>query len=33
MEHEIYDSMTADELEALDAFLAIKRRGNPFWAK
>jgi translation initiation factor 5B len=33
MEHEIYDSMTADELETLDAFLAIKRRGNPFWAK
>ncbi|TQD23490.1 translation initiation factor IF-2 [Methanolobus vulcani] len=33
MEHEIYDSMTADELETLDAFLAIKRRDNPFWAK
>ncbi|WP_094228182.1 translation initiation factor IF-2 [Methanolobus psychrotolerans] len=33
IEHEIYDSMTADELEALDAFLAIKRRDNPFWAK
>ncbi|WMW24830.1 translation initiation factor IF-2 [Methanolobus sediminis] len=33
MEHEIYDSMTADELETLDAFLAIKRKDNPFWAK
>ncbi len=33
MEHDIYDSMTADELETLEAFLAIKRRDNPFWAK
>ncbi|WP_342305346.1 translation initiation factor IF-2 [Methanolobus sp. ZRKC5] len=33
IEHDIYDSMTADELEALDAFLAIKRRDNAFWAK
>ncbi|WP_340818535.1 translation initiation factor IF-2 [Methanolobus sp. WCC4] len=33
MEHEIYDSMSADELETLDAFLAIKRRDNAFWAK
>ncbi|SFM23567.1 translation initiation factor IF-2 [Methanolobus profundi] len=33
MEHEIYDSMTADELETLDAFLAMKRKDNPFWAK
>ncbi|MBP1909061.1 translation initiation factor IF-2 [Methanolobus bombayensis] len=33
MEHEIYDTMTADELETLDAFLAMKRKGNAFWAK
>lgn len=33
LEHEIYDSMTADELETLDAFLAMKRKDNPFWAK
>ena len=33
MEHEIYDSMTADELETLDAFLEMKRKDNPFWAK
>ncbi len=33
IEHEIYDSMTADELETLDAFLAIKRKDNAFWAK
>ncbi|MEZ5333971.1 MAG: translation initiation factor IF-2 [Methanolobus sp.] len=33
MEHEIYDTMTADELETLDAFLAMKRKDNAFWAK
>lgn len=33
LEHELYDSLSADELEALDAFLEIKRRDNPFWAK
>jgi translation initiation factor 5B len=33
LEHEIYDSMTADELEALESFLEIKRKENPFWAK
>ncbi|KXS41451.1 MAG: translation initiation factor IF-2 [Methanolobus sp. T82-4] len=33
LENEIYDTLTADELETLDAFLEIKRRGNPFWAK
>jgi translation initiation factor 5B len=33
LEHELYDSLSADELEALDSFLDIKRRDNPFWAK
>ncbi|WP_406662176.1 translation initiation factor IF-2 [Methanolobus sp. ZRKC3] len=33
LEHEIYDSMTADELETLEFFLEIKRKDNPFWAK
>ena len=33
LEHELYDSLKADEIEALEAFLAIKRRDNPFWAK
>ncbi|MGP8319740.1 MAG: translation initiation factor IF-2 [Methanosarcinaceae archaeon] len=33
LEHELYDSLKADEIESLEAFLAIKRRDNPFWAK
>ncbi|HJH31970.1 MAG TPA: translation initiation factor IF-2 [Methanosarcinaceae archaeon] len=33
LEHELYNSLKADEIEALEAFLAIKRRDNPFWAK
>lgn len=33
LEHEISDSLSADEVEALDAFLDIKRKDNPFWAK
>lgn len=33
LEHEICDSLSADELETLEAFLEIKRRDNPFWAK
>lgn len=33
LEHEISDSLSADELEALDAFLEIRRKENPFWAK
>ncbi len=33
MENEINDSLTADELETLEAFLELRRRGNPFWAK
>ncbi len=33
LEHEICDSLSADEVEALDAFLDIKRKENPFWAK
>ena len=33
LEHELYDSLKSDEIEALEAFLTIKRRDNPFWAK
>ncbi|WP_367343794.1 translation initiation factor IF-2 [Methanomethylovorans sp.] len=33
LEHEICASLSADEVEALDAFLDIKRKENPFWAK
>jgi len=33
LEHEIQDSMKADEFETLEAFLKIKRKDNPFWAK
>jgi translation initiation factor 5B len=33
LETEILDSLSADEMETLDAFLEIKRRDNPFWAK
>ncbi|TGC07899.1 translation initiation factor IF-2 [Methanolobus halotolerans] len=33
LENEIFDSLKADELETLEAFLEIKRKGNPFWAK
>ncbi|WP_440952342.1 translation initiation factor IF-2 [Methanococcoides sp. FTZ1] len=33
LEHELYDSLSADEIEAMEAFLEIKRRDNPFWAK
>ncbi len=33
LEHELYDSLSADEIETLDSFLEIKRRNNPFWAK
>jgi len=33
LEHELYDSLVADEIETLEAFMEIKRRDNPFWAK
>lgn len=33
LEHEIYDSLSTDEKETLDIFLALKRKDNPFWAK
>ncbi|MEA1985106.1 MAG: translation initiation factor IF-2 [Euryarchaeota archaeon] len=33
LEHELYDSLSADELETLDTFLQMKRKDNPFWAK
>jgi len=33
IEQELYDKLSADELETLAAFLNIKRKENPFWAK
>lgn len=33
LEQELYDTLPADELETLQAFLAIKRKTNPFWGK
>lgn len=33
IEQEMYDTLSTDELEALDELLEIKRRENPFWAK
>lgn len=33
LEQELYDKLSADELETLTAFLNIKRKENPFWAK
>lgn len=33
LEQELYDSLTADEVETFESFLSIKRRDNPFWAK
>ncbi|MGP8337366.1 MAG: translation initiation factor IF-2 [Methanosarcinaceae archaeon] len=33
LEHELYDSLKADEIEALEALMTIRRRDNPFWAK
>ncbi|MDI6889205.1 MAG: translation initiation factor IF-2 [Methanocellales archaeon] len=33
LEQELYDKLSADEIETLTAFLNIKRKENPFWAK
>jgi len=33
LEHDLYDSLTADEKECLDMYLRIKRKEEPFWAK
>lgn len=33
LEQELYDTLPADELETLQAFLAMKRKTNPFWGK
>ncbi len=33
IEQELYDSLQGSELAAFEAFLQIKRKGNPFWAK
>jgi len=33
LEQELYDKLSGDELETLTAFLDIKRKENPFWAK
>ncbi len=32
-EQELFESMTVEDKEALMAFMAIKRRGKPFWGK
>jgi translation initiation factor 5B len=33
LEQELYDILPRDELETLQAFLAMKRKTNPFWGK
>ncbi|MDK2893118.1 MAG: translation initiation factor [Methanohalophilus sp.] len=33
LEHELISKLKPDEIDTLDAFLEIKRRDNPFWAK
>jgi translation initiation factor 5B len=33
IEQELYDALHGSELETLEAFLQIKRKSNPFWAK
>jgi translation initiation factor 5B len=33
MEQELVDTMSADEIETLENFLEIKRKGHPFWGK
>lgn len=33
LEQELIDSLKADEIETLEAFVKIKRKDNPFWAK
>lgn len=33
LEYELISTLNPDEIDTLDAFLEIKRRDNPFWAK
>jgi len=33
VEQELYSTLTPDEIETLDEFLAIRRKDNPFWGK
>jgi translation initiation factor 5B len=33
IEQELYDALHGSEIETLEAFLQIKRKSNPFWAK
>ena len=33
IEQELYDALHGSEMETLEAFLQIKRKSNPFWAK
>ena len=33
VEQELIESLSVDELETLEMFMNIKRRGNPFWGK
>ena len=33
IEQELYDALHGSEMETLEAFLQIKRKNNPFWAK
>ncbi len=33
LEQELHDTLPSDELETLQAFLAMKRKTNPFWGK
>ncbi len=33
LEHDLINSMSADQIDTLEAFLEVKRKNNPFWAK
>ena len=33
LEHELINTLNPDEIDTLDAFMEIRRRENPFWAK
>jgi len=33
IEQELYDSLTPDEADTFDIFIAMKRKVNPFWGK
>lgn len=33
IEFDLKDKLSPDEYETFEAFLAIKRRNNPFWGK